>query len=223
MKRVTADGSGVVSHVGAVLLRMLADRVGLTQELSGALARRGWWPGHDRGRVAVDRAVMIADGGEAICDIDVLRHQGQLFGPVGSAATCWRVLDEIGDGQLRRIARARAQVRARVWAVFGAVPSARAAGRDVGDGTVVLDVASTIVRGCVRRKSAPCLSRAMDYQVSTEAGMGYLVCPDFVSAKPRATTMALFGRHSPGLSPRAGASAGSVPPSAPVEVPPRGA
>ena len=32
--RVTADGTGVVSHVGAALQRMLADRAGLTQALS---------------------------------------------------------------------------------------------------------------------------------------------------------------------------------------------
>jgi hypothetical protein len=134
-----------MSHVGAVLLRMLADRAGLTQAVSGALARRGWWPGHDRGRVLVDLAVMIADGGEAICDIDVLRHQDELFGPVASAATCWRALDEIGEGQLRRIGKARAQVRAHVWALLGQVPAARAAGRDIGDGVVVLDVDSTIV------------------------------------------------------------------------------
>lgn len=143
--RVTADGTGVVSHVGAVLLRMLADRAGLTQAISGALARPAWWPTHDRGRVLVDLAVMIADGGEAICDIDVLRHQGEVFGPVASAATCWRALDAIGDRQLRRIAKARAQVRARVWTLIGQVPPARAAGRDVGDGVVVLDVDSTIV------------------------------------------------------------------------------
>jgi hypothetical protein len=42
--RVTADGTGVVSRVGAALLRMLADRAGLTGELSSALARPGWWP-----------------------------------------------------------------------------------------------------------------------------------------------------------------------------------
>lgn len=143
--RVTADGSGVVSHVGAVLLRMLADRVGLTQTLSAGLARAGWWPTHDRGRVVVDLAVMIADGGEAICDIDVLRHQGEVFGPVASPATCWRALDEIGAVQLRRIARARAQIRARVWALLGQLPVARAAARDIGDGVVVLDVDSTIV------------------------------------------------------------------------------
>jgi hypothetical protein len=38
--RVTADGTGVVSHVGIALLRMLADRAGLTGALSAALARQ---------------------------------------------------------------------------------------------------------------------------------------------------------------------------------------
>src|SRR3954447_9212916 len=102
---------------------MLADRAGLAAALSGALARRGWRPMHDRGRVLVDLAVMIADGGEAICDIDVLRHQDEVFGPVASPATCWRALDEIGPARLRRIATARAKVRSRVWALMGAVPA----------------------------------------------------------------------------------------------------
>jgi hypothetical protein len=131
--------------VGTALLRMLADRAGLTGALSDAVARRGWWPVHDRGRVLVDLAVMIADGGEAICDIDVLRHQDEVFGSVASAATCWRALDEIGPARLRRIAAARARVRARVWTLLGHVPAARAAGRDIGAGVVVLDVDSTIV------------------------------------------------------------------------------
>ncbi|MGX7671056.1 IS1380 family transposase [Plantactinospora sp. DSM 117369] len=143
--RVTADGTGVVSHVGAALLRMLADRSGLTGALSGGLARRGRWPVHDRGRVLVDLAVMIADGGEAICDIDVLRHQHEVFGSVASDTTVWRALDEIGTAQLRRIAVARARVRARMWQLFGGAPAARAAGRDIGAGVVVLDVDSTIV------------------------------------------------------------------------------
>lgn len=38
---VTADGSGVVSHVGSVALRLLADRAGLAAEISAALARAG--------------------------------------------------------------------------------------------------------------------------------------------------------------------------------------
>jgi hypothetical protein len=135
----------VVSHVGTALLRMLADRAGLTGGLSAALARSGVFPVHDRGRVLVDLAVMIADGGEALCDIDVLRDQGDVFGPVASDTTVWRALDEIGPAQLRRIAVARAKVRARLWQLFGGPPEARAAGRGIGDGVVVLDVDSTIV------------------------------------------------------------------------------
>jgi hypothetical protein len=143
--RVTADGTGVVSHVGAALLRMLADRAGLTEALSAGLARRGRWPGHDRGRVLADLAVLIADGGEAICDIDVLRHQDELFGPVASDTTVWRCLDEIGAAQLRRIATARAKGRSRMWQLIGGPPAAQAAGRDIGFGVVVLDVDSTLL------------------------------------------------------------------------------
>jgi Transposase DDE domain group 1 len=143
--RVTIGGTGVVSHVGAALLRMLGDRAGLTDALSAGLARRGRWPGHDRGRVLVDLAVLIADGGEAICDIDVLRHQDEVFGPVASDTTVWRALDEIGEVQLRRIARARAKARARMWRLFGGPPAARAGGREIGARIVVLDVDATLL------------------------------------------------------------------------------
>jgi hypothetical protein len=134
----------VVSHVGTALLRMLADRAGLTTALSEALARKRWQPVHDRGRVLADLAVLIADGGEAIADIDVLRHQVEVFGPVASDTTVWRALDEIDGVRLRRIAQARAKVRVRLWKLFGGPPPAKAAGRDVGAG-VVVDVDSTIV------------------------------------------------------------------------------
>jgi hypothetical protein len=143
--RVTTGGTGVVSHAGTALLRLLADRVGLTAALSAGLARRGRWPVHDRGRVLVDLAVLIADGGEAICDIDVLRHQPELFGPVASDTTVWRALDELDEVRLRRIASARAKVRARMWQLFGGPPTARAAGRDIGAGVVVLDVDATLL------------------------------------------------------------------------------
>jgi hypothetical protein len=67
----------------------LADLTGLTTELSKAMMRRSFAPIHDRGRVLVDIAVMLADGGEAIADIDVLRHQEGAFGPVASPPTVW--------------------------------------------------------------------------------------------------------------------------------------
>jgi hypothetical protein len=53
-------------------------------------------PVHDRGRVLVDLAVLSANGGEAIADVDVLRHQREVFGAVASDTTVWRALDEIG-------------------------------------------------------------------------------------------------------------------------------
>ncbi len=145
---VTADGSGVVAHAGSVALRLLADRTGLTGELSKAMARSSFLPVHDRGRVLADVAVMLADGGEAIADIDVLRHQAGVLGPVASPPTVWRALDEVTGGRLKKIATARARVRRHVWTQVverhGSIPASKVAGTDLGE-TVVLDVDATIV------------------------------------------------------------------------------
>ena len=109
---VSADGRGVVGHAGARLLADIAEVTGLTSACSAALAslrqRQG---GHDPGRIAVDVAVMIADGGEAISDLAVLRDQPGLFGSVASDPTAWRLLS-IMDGQaLDRLRTARAAAR----------------------------------------------------------------------------------------------------------------
>jgi Transposase DDE domain group 1 len=119
---VTADGNHVVGHAGARLLSDLADATGLTEGLSVAMAptkRRA--RGHDRGQVVADLAVMIADGGDAISDLAVLRNQPELFGGVASTPTAWRTLEAIDDSVLERIAVARAAARRRVWAA-GADP-----------------------------------------------------------------------------------------------------
>lgn len=119
---VTADGTHVVGHAGARLLSDLADAAGLTKALSMAMARtkqrRG---GHDRGQVLADLAVMIADGGDAISDLAVLRDQPDLFGNVASTPTAWRTLEAIDADGLARIAVARAAARKKVWAA-GADP-----------------------------------------------------------------------------------------------------
>lgn len=142
---VTGDGSGVVAHAGSVGLRLLADQTGLTAEFSKALRRRSFVPVHDRGRVLVDVATMIADGGEAIADIDVLRHQGQVLGPVASAPTVWRTLDELTPARMKEIQKARARVRRHVWSQFpDGLPASKVAGTGLGE-TVVLDVDATIV------------------------------------------------------------------------------
>jgi len=123
---------------------MLADRTGLTKELSRATARRSFAPVHDRGQVLVDVAVMLADGGEAIGDINVLRHQGQVLGPVASAPTVWRALDELTPAALKRIQVARARVRRHVWAQLPKLPASQVADTDLGK-VVVLDVDATLV------------------------------------------------------------------------------
>ena len=90
---VSADGSGVVGHAGARLLADLADATGLTAAYSAALRPlRPRGTGHDPGRVATDLAVMLADGGEAIADLAVLRDQAGVFGAVASTPTAWRLL-----------------------------------------------------------------------------------------------------------------------------------
>jgi len=143
---VSADGVGVVAHAGSVATRLLADRTGLTGELSKAMVRRNFNPGHDRGRVLTDVAVMLADGGEAIADIDVLRHQAEILGPVASPPTVWRTLDEVTPGRLKKIQSARARVRRQVWSRLpGGVPASRVAGTELDDGLIVLDIDATIV------------------------------------------------------------------------------
>ena len=96
--KVTADGTGVVSHAGVTLVRALADNTGLTRGLSKALASARLLI-HDRGRVLADLACAIADGGEAISDFRVMRDQGELFGPVASVPTAWRALERDRRGR----------------------------------------------------------------------------------------------------------------------------
>ncbi|WP_442930928.1 IS1380 family transposase [Micromonospora sp. NBC_00389] len=145
---VTGDGRGVVGHAGARLLADLADTTGLTSAFSQALAglrqRQG---GHDPGRIAVDVAVMLADGGEAIADLAVLRDQPGLFGPVASDPTAWRLLSQLDEPMLAELRAARAHAREVAWAQHaetrGDLPQVTAAGRPV-DG-LVLDIDATIV------------------------------------------------------------------------------
>ena len=146
--RVDVAGGGVVNHAGSVALRVLADGSGLTGALSSALARPGFIPVHDRGRVLTDTAVMIADGGRVLSDLAVLRDQGELYGPVASDPTLWRTLDGIQAHGRDRIAAARARIRRGVWdrvvARHGALPASRVADRDLGR-TVVVRLDATLV------------------------------------------------------------------------------
>jgi len=73
---VTNDGTGIVSHAGAALLRELADDSGLTQGWTAALLdtyKRA--PVHLPGRVLTDLAGTLADGGDCLADLAALREQ----------------------------------------------------------------------------------------------------------------------------------------------------
>jgi hypothetical protein len=67
---------------------------------------------------------MLADGGDCLSDLAALRDQPELFGPVASTPTAWRVVERLAqdpDG-LARLRAARAHARARAWAA-GAHPN----------------------------------------------------------------------------------------------------
>ena len=120
---VKADGTGLSSRAGTALLALVAQRLGLTDELSVALAgTRERRSGHDPGRVFCDLAVMAADGGRCVSDLAALAGQPSLFGEVASVSTARRVLLSIGEAQLELIRAARATARARAWRA-GAAPA----------------------------------------------------------------------------------------------------
>jgi hypothetical protein len=144
---VEVAGHGIVSHTGSAVLRLVADNTGLTAALSRTLARRGFTPVHDRGRVLADLAVCIADGGRTLSDIAALRDQGELFGPLPSDTTLWHALDEVDEKTRSRITGVRAAVRRRVWKKIavrhGRIPPSRVADTDLGK-TIVIRLDSTI-------------------------------------------------------------------------------
>jgi len=145
---VDIAGRDVINHVGAAALRLIADHTGLTAILSKALTRPDFTPIHDRGRVLADTAVLIADGGRVLSDLATLRDQRELYGPIASDPTLWRALDEIGEPQRRRIARARAATRDHVWSLIaarhGQIPPSTLGNGDLGK-TIVVRMDASLV------------------------------------------------------------------------------
>ena len=117
---VEVGGAGTVAQAGIVLPRLLADRVGLTTGLSGALARVGFTPLRDRGRALTDAACALAAGASCLSDIEAMTAQVEIFGPGGGASdtTMLRVLNELAD-RLRAWMGCRAGSWPRRWPVRG--------------------------------------------------------------------------------------------------------
>jgi len=113
---VEPGGTGVVAHVGLHALGCFADRLGLGDALSSRIPPTGErLPVHDRGKVLVHTALMLAGGGESCADIEHLRLQSDLFGSVPSDSTVFRAFHELTASTRAGIADAMAEIRDTVW------------------------------------------------------------------------------------------------------------
>ena len=101
------DDQRLVAHIGAVPLRLLAERTGLTAGVSAAMRRRGFDSGYDREQVLVALALV---------------HLDPVIGPVPSTPTVWRTLAETGEPALGRINAAVVAFRRHWWALLGERP-----------------------------------------------------------------------------------------------------
>ena len=151
---VSADGHGLVSQAGTLLLAEAARITGLGQGLSAGLARwRAPRAVHDPGKIIADLAMALALGGDCLADVAVLRGQPQLAGAVASDPVVCRLIAALaaeGPAALRAIRRARAAAREHAWALAGD----RAPG---ADGSLIpVDIDATIVLAhSEKEKAAP--------------------------------------------------------------------
>jgi Transposase DDE domain group 1 len=146
---VIIGGESLVSHAGGTLLVETARRSGLARELS---SRLGPWrlpfAVHDPGKIVLDLAVAVALGGDAACDVGVLRAQPGVFGLVASDPTVSRLVARLAedvDGAVGAISAARAVARERVW---------NWAGAPTQDGQVVIDLDATLLTAHSEKEDA---------------------------------------------------------------------
>lgn len=133
--KVSADGYGVVSHAGMGRQRELADRTGLSAQVTAALADtyRGPWT-YAPGEVFADLAAAVANGACIDGVGQLCGDREHAFGAKDSTTTMWRLVDErIDTAQVRA---AQAGARAAAWTA-GAAPVSRCAANI--DATVVID------------------------------------------------------------------------------------
>jgi hypothetical protein len=121
--RVDTSGSAAVGQAGGVLLVETVRTSGIDWWLSTALAPwRRPLASHDPAKVLLDIAVALALGGDCLADVNLLRAEPAVFGRVASDPTVSRLIDTLAadaDHALAAIEAARAQARARVWALAG--------------------------------------------------------------------------------------------------------
>jgi hypothetical protein len=106
---VSADGTGIVSQAGGLLLARTLRATGLDAGLRAGLER---WQApravHDPGKVIADLAVTLALGGDCLADVAMLRAEPELFGPVASDPVVSRLITRLAADAPRALKAIRA-------------------------------------------------------------------------------------------------------------------
>jgi hypothetical protein len=149
---VSADGTGIVSQAGGLLLTQTLRATGLDRGLDAALEQwRQPRAVHSPGKIITDLAVAVALGGDCLADVAMLRAQPELFGPAASDPVVSRLVIRLaadGPRALKVIRAARAAARQRAWALAGDA----APGCD--GGLITADIDATIVTSCSEKEQA---------------------------------------------------------------------
>jgi hypothetical protein len=144
--RLDTTDNAAVGQAGGVVLVETIRASGLDTALTAAL--RPWRKPlavHDPAKMLLDLAVALAVGGDCLADVSLLRGEPGVYGAVASDPTISRLVDSLADDVdqvLAAVDTARAQARARAWALAG-----RAAPGHASDGAspVIIDLDATLV------------------------------------------------------------------------------
>lgn len=189
---VRADGRNLVGHGGIVLLRRVADRVGLATALSAALPKGSGPIWRDRGVALVQLACAIALGATNILQAEQLQyHWRPLFPQPVSDSTLRRTLEAIDTPVTARIERVRAAIRRVVWTWLalrpGGFPWISVAGRAL-TGWYVLDLDATIV---------PCTSRKQGATGTYKGSYGHMPLGAWITNTRECVAMLLRPGNAP--------------------------
>jgi hypothetical protein len=140
---VSADGKGLASQAGGLLLTRALQVTGLDRALSQGLERwRAPRAVHDPGKIIADLAAAVALGGDCLADVAALRAQPDLYGPVASDPVVSRLITTLAADApraLKAIRSARAAARERAWRLAGD------AGPGADGGLVTVDLDATVL------------------------------------------------------------------------------
>ncbi len=189
---VRADDRNLVGHAGVVLLRKVADRVGLTSALTAALPQ-GVGPGwRDRGMALVQLACAIVLGAGNVLEAEQLQHHWKgLFPRPVSDSTLRRTLEALDGPMVARVERVRAAIRRVVWTQLalrpGGFPWIQVCGRVLA-GWYVLDLDATIV---------PCTSRKDGAAGTFKGSFGHMPLGAWVANTRECVAMLLRSGNAP--------------------------